>query len=69
MCGKCKNTNCGNDCQSVDQPKSVCDLTPSGDVYYDGVDLVIGETTIATKGDNLNDVLSNIATELNNLQP
>jgi len=68
MC-KCKNTNCGNDCKAG-QPKSICDLTPSGDVYYDSdTDLVIGVTTVATKGDNLNDVLANIVNEVNNLHP
>lgn len=71
MCGKCgspSSTNCCNDCTTA-QPKTICDLTPSGDIYWDGEDLVIGETTIATNGDSLNDVLTNLVNEINNLHP
>lgn len=66
MCN-CKNT-CSTDC-SASQPKTVCDLTPSSDVVWDGEDLLIGETIVATKNQNLNEVITNIVNEINNLHP
>ena len=68
MCNCKSNCNCNTSCTTA-QPKTVCDLTPSGNVYWDGEDLVIGETTVATSGDSMTTVITNLVNEINSLHP
>ena len=68
MCG-CKQKKCNSDCQA-EQSKTSCDLTPFGDVVYSGDDVQIADGVyLIKKGKNLNNLITNLESIIQLLNP
>jgi len=62
-CGSNEPTTPVNKCGNA-VPKTACDYYFTGDIIYDGEDLLCGQEVIIANGDKMNNILANLVARI-----